>query len=250
MALVSYINPLSEEGRNIVRGLGGLEEIFNHNDALMDIVIHTNRQTISNQEVVPDTLVDLAINRIKWYIERKNNKEFNPNDYNYFFNERIVEFDTIAYHILAQAIASKFRPGSREVKLFVESQGLMIEDRLIKMQLSEKKEIVDEILNDFLIQDGIEWSFLKDLVATKKLSLTDLVLQNGEIVLDKEEFVYSFGDKFSGRVPERVYDILIGDNLRELILTKLLMIAHIMQVVVPMEIWKLESLLGKHFLHA
>ncbi|WP_295617814.1 DNA primase large subunit PriL [uncultured Methanobrevibacter sp.] len=223
MALVSYINPLSEEGRNIVRGLGGLEEIFNHNDALMDIVIHTNRQTISNQEVVPDTLVDLAINRIKWYIERKNNKEFNPNDYNYFFNERIVEFDTIAYHILAQAIASKFRPGSREVKLFVESQGLMIEDRLIKMQLSEKKEIVDEILNDFLIQDGIEWSFLKDLVATKKLSLTDLVLQNGEIVLDKEEFVYSFGDKFSGRVPERVYDILIGDNLRELILTKLLM---------------------------
>ena len=223
MVLVSYLNPLSEEGRNIVRSLGGLDEIFDHNDALMDIVIHTNRQTISNQEVVPETLVDLAINRIKWYIERKNNKEFNPNDYNYFFNERIAEFDTIAFHILAQAIASKFRPGSREVKLFVESQGLMIDDRLIKLPFSEKKELVEEILNDLLVQDGIEWSFLKDLVATKKLSLTDLVLQNGEIVLDKEEFVYAFGDRFTGRSPERVYDILIGDNLRELILSKLLM---------------------------
>ena len=221
--MASYLNPLSEEGRNIVRGLGGLDEIFTHNDDLMDIVIHTNRQTISNQEVVPETLVDLAINRIKWYIERKNNKEFNSNDYTYFFNERITEYDTIAFHILAQAIANKFRPGSREVKLFVESQGLMIEDRLIKLPLNEKKEVVDEILSDFLIQDGIEWSFLKDLVATKKLSLTDLVLQNGQIVLDREEFVYSFGDKFSDRSPERIYDILIGENLRELILTKLLM---------------------------
>ena len=136
--MASYLNPLSEEGRNIVRGLGGLDEIFTHNDDLMDIVIHTNRQTISNQEVVPETLVDLAINRIKWYIERKNNKEFNSNDYTYFFNERITEYDTIAFHILAQAIANKFRPGSREVKLFVESQGLMIEDRLIKLPLNEK----------------------------------------------------------------------------------------------------------------
>lgn len=223
MVLVSYLNPLSEEGRNIVRGLGSLDEIFEHNDYLMDIAIHSNRQTISNQEVIPETLADLAINRIKWYIERKNNKEFNPNDFNYFFNESIVEFDTIAFHILAQAIANKFRPGSREVKLFIESQGLMIEDRLTKMPHNEKKDVVDEILNDLLIQDGIEWTFLKDLVATKKLSLTDLVLQNGEIVLDREEFVNSFGDKFSDRSPERIYDILIGDNLRELILTKLLM---------------------------
>ena len=142
MVLVSYLNPLSEEGRNIVRGLGSLDEIFEHNDYLMDIAIHSNRQTISNHEVIPETLADLAINRIKWYIERKNNKEFNPNDFNYFFNERIVEFDTIAFHILAQAIANKFRPGSREVKLFIESQGLMIEDRLTKMPHNEKKEIV------------------------------------------------------------------------------------------------------------
>ncbi|AMK15082.1 DNA primase large subunit PriB [Methanobrevibacter olleyae] len=223
MVLVSYLNPLSEEGRGIVRTLGGLEEISLDNDDLMNIVIHTNRQTISNQDVVPETIVDLAINRIKWYIERKNNKEFNPNDYSYFFNEALAEYDTIAFHILAQAIANKFRPGSREVKLFVESQGLMIEDRLTKLPLSDRKELVEEILSDLLIQDGIKWSFLKDLIATKKLSLTDLVLENGEIVLDREEFVNTFDDKFSDRSPERVYDILIGDNLRELILTKLLM---------------------------
>ena len=200
MVLVSYLNPLSQEGRNIVRGLGGLEEIYSHNDDLMDIVIHTNRQTISNQEVVPETLVDLALNRIKWYIERKNNKDFNPNDYAYFFNERIAEYDTIVFHILAQAIANKFRPGSREVKLFVESQGLMIEDRLIKLPLSERKEIVEEILSDLLIQDGIEWSFLKDLVATKKLSLTDLVLQNiltKLLMQNTENYIKSIQDQLA-----------------------------------------------------
>ena len=152
MVLVSYLNPLSQEGRNIVRGLGGLEEIYSQNDDIMDIVIHTNRQTISNQEVVPETLVDLALNRIKWYIERKNNKDFNPNDYAYFFNENMAEYDTVAFHILAQAIASKFRPGSREVKLFIESQGIIIENRLTKLMANEKKELVENILNDLLVQ--------------------------------------------------------------------------------------------------
>lgn len=223
MVLVSYLNPLSEEGQNIVRGLSSLDDIFNPNDDLMDIVIHTNRQTISNQEYVPVTFADLAINRIKWYIDRKNNKDFNPNNYAYFFNERIAEYDTIAFHILAQAIASQFKAGSREIKLFVSSYGLMVEDRLTKLLETDKKELVEEILNDLLIQDGIEWTFLKELIGSKKLSLTDLVLQNGEIVLDREEFIYSFGDEFSDRSPERIYDILIGDNLKEMILSKLLM---------------------------
>ena len=223
MVLVSYLNPLSQEGRNIVRGLDSLDDIFIQDNNLVDIVTHTNRQTISNQDVVPESLAELAINRIKWYIERKNNKEFNPNDFAYLFNENIAEYDTIAFHILAQAIASKFRPGSREVKLFIESQGIIIENRLTKLMANEKKELVEKILNDLLVQDNIEWTFFKDLIATKKLSLSDLVLSNGEIVLDREEFVYLFGDKFSGRSPDRMYDTLIGDNLKDLIFTKLLM---------------------------
>lgn len=255
MAIVSYLNPLSNEGQNIVRGLSSLDDIFVENSDLIEIVIHTNRQTISNQEYIPETLADLAINRIKWYIDRKNNKEFNPNNYAYFFNESIAEYDTIAFHILAQAIASQFRAGSREIKLFVESYGLLIEDRLTKLLETNKKDLVEKILGDLLVQDGIRWTFLKDLVASKRISLTDLVLENGEIVLDREEFVYSFGDRFSDRSPERIYDILIGDNLKEMILSKLLMqkseeyIAHIQDMLRTIEphpaIVRLGEMLGE-----
>ena len=223
MVMASFLNPLSNEGQGIIKELGSLNNISIENDELLDIVTHTTRQTISRPDVVPQTIVDLALNRLKWYIERKNNKNYNSNDYAYLFNADIVEYDTIAFHILAQAIATHFRPNSREVRLFVESQGLLIEDRLTKLLTSEKRELVDDVLSGLLVEDGLEWSFLKDVIASKKLSLTDLVLDEGEIILDRDEFIYAYGDKFENRAPERMYDILIGENLREMILTKLIM---------------------------
>lgn len=223
MVMASFLNPLSNEGQRIIKELGSLNNISIENDELLDIVTHTSRQTISRPDVVPQTIVDLALNRLKWYIERKNNKNYNSNDYAYLFNTDIVEYDTIAFHILAQAIATHFRPNSREVRLFVESQGLLIEDRLTKLLTSERRELVEDVLSGLLVEDGLEWSFLKDVIASKKLSLTDLVLDEGEIILDRDEFIYAYGDKFENRAPERMYDILIGENLREMILTKLIM---------------------------
>lgn len=223
MVMVSFLNPLSDEGQGIIKQLGSLNEISIENDDLLDIVTHTSRQTISRPEAVPQTIVDLALNRLKWYIERKNNKNYNSNDYAYLFNKDIVEYDTIAFHILAQAIATHFRPNSREARLFVESQGLIIEDRLTKLLTSEKSVLVEDVLSGLLVEDGLEWSFLKDVIASKKLSLTDLVLDEGEIILDRDEFVYSYEEKFEKRDPVRMYDILIGENLREMILTKLIM---------------------------
>lgn len=223
MVMASFLNPLSNEGQRIIKELGSLNNISIENDELLDIVTHTTRQTISRPDVVPQTIVDLALNRLKWYIERKNNKNYNSNDYAYLFNTDIVEYDTIAFHILAQAIATHFRPNSREVRLFVESQGLLIEDRLTKLLTSDKRELVEDVLSGLLVEDGLEWSFLKDVIASKKLSLTDLVLDEGEIILDRDEFIYAYGDKFENRAPERMYDILIGENLREMILTKLIM---------------------------
>ncbi len=241
MVMASFLNPLSNEGQRIIKELGSLNNISIENDELLDIVTHTSRQTLSRPDVVPQTIVDLALNRLKWYIERKNNKNYNSNDYAYLFNTDIVEYDTIAFHILAQAIATHFRPNSREVRLFVESQGLLIEDRLTKLLTSEKRELVEDVLSGLLVEDGLEWSFLKDVIASKKLSLTDLVLDEGEIILDRDEFIYAYGDKFENRAPERMYDILIGENLREMILTKLIMqnsenyISHIREMLRTIE---------------
>lgn len=223
MSLISFLNPLSNEGQNIVKNYADLNSVFNRNDDLINIVMHSNRQTISNSEVIPESIGDLAVNRIKWYIERKNNKDFNSNDYDYLFNKNIDEYDTISFHLIAQAIASKFSPNSREVRLFVESQGFLIEDRLTKLMTNERVEVVDNILSQLLTQNDVKWSFLKDLIASKKLSLCDLILENGEIILDREEFIYNFGENFTDRSPDRIYDILIGNSLKELILTKMIM---------------------------
>lgn len=223
MALISFLNPLSSEGQNIVKEFGDLGTVFDKNDELVNIVMHSNRQTISKVSAIPETIGDLAIRRIEWYIERKNNKKYNSHDYAYLLNENIVEFDVIAFHMLSQAIAIHFNPNSRETRLFIESQGLLIEERLTKLLSAERKDMVDTILNNLLVQNGLEWTFIRELIATKKLSLTDLVLEGGEIVLDKEDFIGRFGDEFTDRSPERIYDILIGDNLKELILTKIIM---------------------------
>lgn len=223
MSSISFLNPLSNEGQSIVKQSADLNSVFDRNDDLINIVMHSSRQTISNSEIIPETIGDLAVNRIKWYIERKNNKDFNPHDYAYLFNEDIVEYDTIAFHMIAQALASRFNPNSREVKLFVESQGFLIEDRLTKLMANERSEIVEEILSQLLTQNDLEWTFLKDLIASKKLSLCDLVLENGEIILDREEFIYNFGENFTDRSPDRIYDILIGNSLKELILNKMIM---------------------------
>ena len=66
MVMASFLNPLSNEGQGIIKELGSLNNISIENDELLDIVTHTTRQTISRPDVVPQTIVDLALNRLKW----------------------------------------------------------------------------------------------------------------------------------------------------------------------------------------
>ena len=48
MAEVSYINPLSDEGRGIIRGYGDLNQIFDEDETLIDIITRTTNQKISD----------------------------------------------------------------------------------------------------------------------------------------------------------------------------------------------------------
>ena len=43
MAEVSFINPLSDEGRQIIREYGDLNKIFDHDEALMETCIRTSK---------------------------------------------------------------------------------------------------------------------------------------------------------------------------------------------------------------
>ncbi len=223
MVAISYINPLSDEGRNILRDYGDLNQLNEENDDLINIIMHTPNQIISNDDIIPKSIKELAINRIKWAIEKKYNKNFNQREYEYFLNDEIGEKDVIAFHILCQALAIQFNPLSREVKIFIESIGKIIEEKLSKITPTTRYQMIDEILRDISVDGSIKWTSLKDVIGTKKLSLIQLLLDNGEIILEKEEFLEKYGNKFDGRPADKIYDIIVGQKIKEWILSRLIM---------------------------
>ena len=223
MAEISYINPLSNEGRDIIRRYGDLNQIFDEDEYLIEDVIHTNNQKISDDSIIPKSYYDLAIKRIQWAIEKKNNKNYVQSEFEYLFNENIFKQDVVIFHILCQAIAIQFNTGSRETRLFIESQGTLILERLSKIPPMGREEIIDEVLDEIKTDGALKWNSLKDIIASKKLSLTELLIDDGNIILQQDEFMSEFASKFHDRSPDRMYNILVGDSIKELILSRLIM---------------------------
>ena len=223
MAEVSYINPLSDEGRQIIREYGDLNQIFDEDESLIDICIRTPNQRISDDSLLPKSYADLCMKRIQWAIEKKNNKNFIQAEFEYLSNEELIRQDVVTFHILCQAIAIQFNLGSRETRLFVESQGTLILEKLAKIPPMSRAEIIDEVLEEIKVDGAIGWKSLSEVIATKKLKLTDLIIDDGDIVLQHEDFIYRFGDEFTDRSPDRMYNILIGDSVKEQILSRVIM---------------------------
>ncbi len=79
------------------------------------------------------------------------------------------------------------------------------------------------MLEEIKVDGAIGWKSLSEVIASKKLKLTDLIIDEGDIVLQHEDFIYRFGDEFTDRSPDRMYNILIGDSVKEQILSRLIM---------------------------
>lgn len=126
MAEVSYINPLSNEGRQIIREYGDLNQIFQEDENLIEEITHTTNQKISDDSLIPKSFNDYAMKRIQWAIEKKNNNNFTQAEFEYLTNSNLFIQDVVVFHILCQAIAVQFNVGSRETRLFIESQGILI----------------------------------------------------------------------------------------------------------------------------
>nr|WP_305512811.1 DNA primase large subunit PriL [Methanobrevibacter sp. V14] len=223
MAEVSYINPLSDEGREIIREYGDLNQIFEVDESLIEICTHTLNQKISDDNLIPKSYFDLCMKRMQWAIEKKNNNNFVQAEFEYLSNEELFAKDAVAFHILCQAIAIQFNLGSRETRLFIESQGTLILERLSKISPISRAEIIDEVLDEVKVDGAINWKSLRDIVASKKIKMTDLLIDEGNIILQQDDFLYRFGDEFIDRSPERMYNILIGDSVKEQIISRLIM---------------------------
>jgi DNA primase large subunit len=223
MVSVAFINPLSDEGKTVVRELGDFSEVSTENNELIHLVTESRSQEISDDSFIPRNYLDLAIKRIEWYIKKKNDRNFDNNQYEFLFNPEIYKYDVIAFYLLCQSVGVKYGPNSRESRMLVESQGKIIEYRLGKLSKAERSEIVTNILNSLISFSHIKWTFFEDLISSKKLKIQDLILDHGEIILDKEDFLERFSSQIKGRKPEKMYEALIGDRIKELVMIKMVM---------------------------
>jgi DNA primase large subunit len=223
MVILSYLNPFSTEGEEIVREQGSLDEVFEINTDLLRIVMDSKSQNLSNDNYIPQNYADLAVKRLEWYLRKKYDKKYDHNDYAFLLNPNIAHFDVISFYIAAQAIAIKFNPNSRESRLMIECQGRLIEERLEKLPPINRKESLNGLLNQIVTQDNIRWTSLGPLLDSKKIKLTDVILDKGKVILEKDDFLARFEDKIIGRVPEKMYDLLIGDKIKEMIISRMIM---------------------------
>jgi DNA primase large subunit len=223
MVLISYINPFSSEGEAIVREKGSIEGIFEMNPELLQIVTDSDHQNLSDDKNIPQNYADLALKRLEWYLRKKNDKKFDQNDYAFLMNPEIAKFDVISFYTTAQAIGIKFSPNSRESRVLIESQGNLIEKRFEKLDARQRKELVNTLINQMITEDNIKWTSLGELLGNKKIRLTDMILDHGEVILEKDDFLARFEDKIVGRGPEKMYDLLIGDKIKEMIISRMVM---------------------------
>lgn len=223
MVPLSYINPLSNEGKNIVRKYGSLDSISQPNSDLIEVITHTPHQDQSDDKIIPKNIMELSLKRIEWYIRKNRDRDYDNKHYAYLFNEKIATYDVIAFYLLVQAVAVKYGPHSREGRLIIESQGKIIENRLEKLLPSKRKDIIKQILEHLLGQGKLNWIKIKDLISSRKINLQDLILDKGNIIWRKEDFLNTFSSKIKDRDPQKIYELLIGEHLKQLLLIKIIM---------------------------
>lgn len=226
MINASFINPFSQEAKEIVKKRGQLENINKENDDLIYLVNHTHGQYTGDDKLIPKTYQDLAIRRFEWYMLRKT-KNFNENRYEYLFNPDITEYDVTAFFILCQATAIKYGPNSHETKLVVDSEQEIINQRLERIKVEPhdfQSEFLRRTLTQLVNTNNIQWTDLQDILKYKDIELKDLLLSNGQVVLEYEDFIMEYADLIKNRSPETLYRVLIGNEQKSKLLKNLVVL--------------------------
>src|SRR5690606_11736242 len=151
---------------------------------LRSIITHNSSQEIADDSEIPSNFLELALKRIEWYVKKKNEREFNGRAYAYLSDDQITKYDAISFYLLCQAIGVKFGPNSRETRVMVESQGDLIKERLGKLHVDEGRQLVGQSLQMYLNDEQVHWTFFEELLSSRKIRLTELILDQGELILD------------------------------------------------------------------
>ncbi|BDH79632.1 MAG TPA: DNA primase [Methanothermobacter sp.] len=183
--MMFFINPFSQEAKELVRDSGDLDKIIEEDARLISIIEYTRGQRLDDDSRIPGSLWELSLKRIEWYLEKRGRRRYQPGYYRFLFNPEIAEFDVIAFHILAQAIGAKFNPNSRESRIFIELEAEIVKERLSRMENRERERVISGILGEMLDSETPHWTKLEKLLENKRIKLTELILKDGKVILDK-----------------------------------------------------------------
>jgi len=181
-----FINPFSQEAKELVKNTGDLNNIIEDNLYLFHIIEHTSGQKLDDDSRIPRSIWELSIKRIEWYLQKKGRQKYHPGYYRFLFNPKLAEFDVITFYVLAQAIGARFNPNSREARVFIESEGELVKERLSRTENHLKDNISTSILEELLDGEKPHWTQLKKLLENRKIKLTELILEDGKVILDKK----------------------------------------------------------------
>ena len=223
MIKTPYINPFSNDAKEIVSRLGQVDTLDKRNDSLMVIVNHTRGQNLNDPHTLPETLKDLAIARFEWFLFRKTS-ETQEKKYEYLFNPEIYEYDVVSFYLLCQAVAIKYGPDSHEAKLVLDAEEELISQRLeiLKAEPNDfQSSFLRKALNQLIDTNNVYWTDLKDVFDLGKVDINEFLLSNGRLILEYEDFIVEYGDLIHNRDPKTMYEVTAGVKIKSKLLSSI-----------------------------
>ncbi len=226
MIETSYINPFSTDAKEIVSQLGQIENLDKQNQDLVTIIEDTRAQQLDDASGIPKTIKQLALHKYQWFLFKKTDK-FNHKMYEYLFNPDIYEYDVVSFYLLMQVVAIEFGPDSHETKQVIELERDLINQRLEKLnnQPTEfQNSFLRETLNQLIDTNNLYWYNIKELLTFGELELDKLLISNGKVIVEYEDFMEEYGNLIENRRPMDMYEVSAGKNLKFNLLKSIIML--------------------------
>lgn len=225
MIKTSFINPFSDDAKEIVSKLGQIENLDKENETLINIINHTRLQQFDSSANIPTTVKELALRRFEWFLFRKMD-DFNEKQFEYLFNPEIYEYDIVSFYLLCQAVAVGFGSDSHEAKQVIELERELVEqrfDRHTNELVELQPDFLRETLNQLIDTNNVYWTDLKDILDLGELDLDSLVIVDGKVIIEFEDYVENFVDLIENRSPKSLYNVTVGVDLKLSLLKSFIM---------------------------
>ncbi|WP_308574699.1 DNA primase [uncultured Methanosphaera sp.] len=215
MTETSYINPFSSEAKKIVSKLGNINNLNKPDTTLKSIIEMTRNQELKKE--LPETIKQLALKKYEWALNRKL-KDYDHREYQYLFNPELYEYDVVSFYLLCQIIAMEYGSDSYEANEVLQMQHDLITQRLEKIAV-DTPELLSVILNELTDTSNLYWYDIKEILQIGNIEFNKLLLVNGRIIIEYDDFYEQFADKIEGRRPHDIYQIVAGNFIKTRLIT-------------------------------